>query len=174
MRVLLTAAIALAGAYAGAEAKQLTVVISKIDDSGVGIQLGRLRLLDTRGGLRIMPALQGLPAGTHGFHVHANPDCGVAEQNGKRTAGMAAGGHCDPDKTGKHRGPSSTEGHKGDLPPLVVDAKGRARTAMVAPRLTVDDVKGHSIMLHGGGDNFADEPAPLGGGGPRIACGVVK
>jgi len=23
-------------------------------------------------------------------------------------------------------------------------------------------------------DNYADEPAPLGGGGPRIACGVIQ
>ena len=25
-----------------------------------------------------------------------------------------------------------------------------------------------------GGDNHADHPAPLGGGGARVACGVVK
>jgi Cu-Zn family superoxide dismutase len=29
-------------------------------------------------------------------------------------------------------------------------------------------------MVHAGGDNFADHPQPLGGGGPRIACGVIK
>jgi Cu-Zn family superoxide dismutase len=28
-------------------------------------------------------------------------------------------------------------------------------------------------MIHAGGDNHADHPAPLGGGGMRIACGVV-
>jgi Cu-Zn family superoxide dismutase len=28
-------------------------------------------------------------------------------------------------------------------------------------------------MIHAGGDNHAEHPAPLGGGGPRIACGVV-
>jgi Cu-Zn family superoxide dismutase len=28
-------------------------------------------------------------------------------------------------------------------------------------------------MLHAGGDNHSDHPAPLGGGGARIACGVI-
>ena len=42
------------------------------------------------------------------------------------------------------------------------------------PHLTVADVKGHSIMIHVGGDNYSDQPAPLGGGGARIACGVVE
>jgi len=29
----------------------------------------------------------------------------------------------------------------------------------------VADVKGRSIMIHAGGDNYSDQPAPLGGGG---------
>ena len=57
---------------------------------------------------------------------------------------------------------------------LTVDAGGKATEAVVVPRLTVADVKGRSIMIHAGGDNYSDQPAPLGGGGARIACGVVK
>jgi len=45
---------------------------------------------------------------------------------------------------------------------------------LVVPHLTVADVKGRSIMIHAGGDNYSDQPAPLGGGGARIACGVAK
>jgi Cu-Zn family superoxide dismutase len=29
-------------------------------------------------------------------------------------------------------------------------------------------------MVHAGGDNHADHPAPLGGGGARMVCGVFK
>jgi Cu-Zn family superoxide dismutase len=29
-------------------------------------------------------------------------------------------------------------------------------------------------MIHAGGDNYSDHPKRLGGGGARIACGVVK
>src|SRR5262249_24970487 len=93
--------------------------------------------------------------------------------NGQPAAGMAAGGHYDPANTGKALGPLG-EGHKGDLPALTVDADGRATKDVVAPHLKVSDVKGHSIMIHVGGDNYSDQPAPLGGGGARIACGVAK
>jgi Cu/Zn superoxide dismutase len=39
---------------------------------------------------------------------------------------------------------------------------------------TVADVRGHSIMIHAGGDNYSDQPELFGGGGARIACGVAK
>jgi len=157
-----------------AQAASAQATVNKIDENGVGQAIGTLRLRDTSKGLMITPKLTGLPPGEHGFHVHANADCGAAEQNGKRTAGMAAGGHFDPEKTGKHLGPNSGEGHLGDLPVLVVDDKGKAGKSVVAPRLKVKDVKGHAIMIHAGGDNYSDQPAPLGGGGARIACAVVK
>ncbi|MEQ1806275.1 MAG: hypothetical protein ABL900_12950 [Burkholderiaceae bacterium] len=36
-----------------------------------------------------------------------------------------------------------------------------------------DDVRNRALMNHVGGDNHADHPAPLGGGGARLACGVI-
>lgn len=29
-------------------------------------------------------------------------------------------------------------------------------------------------MVHAGGDNHSDHPLPLGGGGERFACGMIK
>jgi Cu-Zn family superoxide dismutase len=29
-------------------------------------------------------------------------------------------------------------------------------------------------MVHAGGDNYSDQPKPLGGGGDRIACGLIR
>jgi len=29
-------------------------------------------------------------------------------------------------------------------------------------------------MVHVGGDNYSDNPEALGGGGARMACGVIK
>jgi Cu-Zn family superoxide dismutase len=43
---------------------------------------------------------------------------------------------------------------------------------VVAPRLKVADLKGKAVIVHAGGDNYADQPAALGGGGARIACGA--
>jgi Cu-Zn family superoxide dismutase len=157
-----------------AEAATATVTINKIDANGLGASIGTLTLEDTSGGLKITPKLTGLPPGAHGFHVHANADCGPGEQNGQKAAGLAAGGHFDPAKTSKHLGPASTEGHKGDMPLLTVDAAGTANASVVAPHLSVADAKGHAIVIHAGGDNYSDQPAPLGGGGARIACGIVK
>lgn len=50
---------------------------------------------------------------------------------------------------------------------------GNASQPMLAPRLKMADMAGRSLMIHIGGDNHADLPAPLGGGGARVACGVT-
>ncbi len=92
---------------------------------------------------------------------------------GKLAAGFAAGGHYDPAHTKKHLGPLSTAGHRGDLPVLVVD-RGDATPPVNAPHLTVAEIRGRSIMIHAGGDNYSDIPLPLGGGGARIDCGVIR
>ncbi len=92
------------------------------------------------------------------------------EKDGKMVAALAAGGHLDPAKTGKHDTPWG-DGHLGDLPPLYVAADGTATQPVLGPRLKAADVAARSLM---GGDNHADHPAPLGGGGARVACGVVK
>ncbi len=85
---------------------------------------------------------------------------------------FCAGGHLGPAKTGRHGEPWG-DGHLGDLPGLVVLGDGQATYPVLAPRLTLDDVKRRSLMIHVGGDNHADHPAPLGGGGARLACGVI-
>ncbi len=157
-----------------AQAASVTVTVNQIDAKGIGAAIGTLHLRDTSHGLAITPRLAGLPPGPHGIHVHENPACGPGLQNGVTAAGFAAGGHYDPMHTGKHLGPMSTEGHQGDLPVLTVDAKGSARATLLAPHLTVKDVRHHAIVIHAGGDNYSDQPLPLGGGGARIACGVVK
>jgi Cu-Zn family superoxide dismutase len=54
-----------------------------------------------------------------------------------------------------------------------VGADGVANQPVLGPRLKLGDLKGRSLMVHAGGDNHADHPAPLGGGGARIVCGVV-
>jgi superoxide dismutase, Cu-Zn family len=163
-----------AGLAAAAYAASETITMNAIDANGVGKDIGTLVLSDTQAGLQITPQLVGLPPGDHGFHAHVNPNCGPGPgPNGQPAAGMAAGGHYDPANTGKHLGPLG-EGHKGDMPVLIVDASGKATKAVVVPHLTVADVKGRSIMIHAGGDNYSDQPAPLGGGGARIACGVAK
>jgi Cu-Zn family superoxide dismutase len=54
-----------------------------------------------------------------------------------------------------------------------VTQDGIATYPVLAPRLKLTDLKGRSLMIHAGGDNHADHPQKLGGGGARIACGVI-
>lgn len=147
--------------------------MNAVDGSGVGAPLGEVAVAETAYGVVFTPALSGLAPGLHGFHVHENGDCKPQQKDGKPVAGLAAGGHYDPDKSGRHGTPWG-DGHRGDLPPLYVDADGKAASPVLAPRLKLADLKGRSLMVHAGGDNHADHPAPLGGGGARVACGVFR
>jgi superoxide dismutase, Cu-Zn family len=157
-----------------AAAATAEATVNSISATGVGARLGTVTFTDTPGGLLITPKLSGLPPGRHGFHIHDKGDCGPGMNEGKSAAGFAAGGHYDPAHTKKHLGPFSTAGHRGDLPVLVVDSHGDATQAVTAPHLTVGEIRGRSVMIHTGGDNYSDTPLPLGGGGARIACGVIK
>ena len=143
-------------------ASPVTVTLYGTDDKHES--KGTLLLEDSPGGLMITPNLHDLPPGPHGFHVHTNPECGAL--------GLAAGGHFDPQHTKKHTGPYEP-GHIGDLPVLYVNADKDAKNAIIAPHLKIEDIKGRSIVIHAEGDNYTDTP-PSGGGGPRIACGVIK
>ena len=144
-------------------------------NTGLGQKIGHVSFMDTPTGLLVNVDLKNLPAGEHGFHIHENPDCGVmADASGNMQPALKAGGHYDPDKTGHHMGPNHPDGHRGDLPVLTVSPDGTIKTSFVVPNLHVKEIKNRSIMVHAGGDNYSDEPLPLGGGGARIACGVIK
>jgi len=154
-------------------AADIVVSMNLVNDQGIGKAIGTITISEGPDGLLFTPQLSNLPPGAHGFHVHQNPDCAAGVKDGKQVPGLAAGGHYDPANTAKHEGPQG-KGHLGDLPALTVGADGKAVTAVTAPRLKLADVKGHSLMIHAGGDNYSDQPAPLGGGGARFACGVIK
>ena len=111
-----------------AEAEKIVVPVELLNQDGAK-PIGNVVIVKNAYGLAFYPQLKDLAPGLHGFHVHANPDCGLTEKG----LGMKAGGHWDPDKTGNH-----------------------------------------ALMIHVGGDNFHDHPAALGGGGARMACGVIK
>ncbi len=150
----------------------MVVPMHVVNEKGIGSPVGQVTVTESKHGLVFTPALSGLPPGMHGFHVHQNPDCQPREKDGKMVPALAAGGHYDPEKTNRHGTPWG-DGHLGDLPPLYVDADGNAAEPVLSPRLHMADMKGRSVMVHVGGDNHADHPAPLGGGGARMVCGVT-
>ncbi len=149
------------------------LVADKAD--GMGAKVGTVTITETPEGLLFKADVKGLPAGQHGFHIHQNPAVGPKEVNGKMVAGMQAGGHFDPGNTGVHLGPHNPAGHLGDLPVLHIDAKGNAPLAVLAPRIKkISEITNRSLMIHVDGDNYSDIPKVLGGGGARLAAGIIK
>ncbi len=151
-----------------------TVTMHQISALGIGSKLGTIIVTKTASGkgIYIKVHLHGLTPGEHGFHIHENPSCAPGEKNGVMVPGLKAGGHFDPGHTGKHRGPFG-HGHLGDLPFLVVDNNGFSNSIIIARRPKLSDLKDRSLMIHAGGDNYTDHP-PMGGGGMRVACGVIN
>lgn len=157
----------------GAQAASEVVTLHQVTAQGIGAPIGKVTISETPYGLQFAPALSGLKPGIHGFHVHAKGSCEPGTSDGKTVAAGAAGGHLDPQNTGKHLGPYA-EGHLGDLPAIYVTDEGKADYPVVAPRIkSLSEIKGKALMVHVGGDNHADHPQPLGGGGARFACGVI-
>ena len=154
-------------------AEELAIPMHLTERDGVGKSIGTITAASSPYGTVFKPNLSGLTPGLHGFHVHQNPECGPGVKQGKVVPGLAAGGHHDPTHKESHQGPYG-DGHLGDLPALYVDENGKATHPVLAPRVKLDDLKGRSLMIHEGGDNYSDYPKKFGGGGARMACGVVK
>ncbi|MGP1576794.1 MAG: superoxide dismutase family protein [Treponema sp.] len=152
------------------EKYHLVIEMNLLTENGQ-TRAGEVVAVETKYGVAFFPDLKGLPSGLHGFHVHENCDCGATEKG----LAMKAGGHWDPKKTGQHSFPWDDKGHKGDLPALYVDAEGNATYPVLAPKIKkIKELKGHSLMIHVGGDNHSDHPKALGGGGARILCGIIE
>jgi Cu-Zn family superoxide dismutase len=173
MKINAIATVLLLSAVSCAASAATVVQMNKVDANGVGNTVGQVTITESPYGLVFTPALTGLAPGLHGFHLHESPSCAAKEKDGKMVAALGAGGHFDPKATKQHGTPWG-EGHLGDLPALYVDADGNANQPVLAPRLKLSDLPAHSLMLHSGGDNHADHPAPLGGGGARMVCGVIQ
>ncbi|MGH6944965.1 MAG: superoxide dismutase [Cu-Zn] SodC [Geminicoccaceae bacterium] len=169
------AAAALVGPLAApAFAEDASAEMYAVSKDGVGDEIGTVELSDSEEGLKLAVDVQGLSPGPHGFHLHESGSCDpAANAEGQMTAAGAAGGHYDPEGTKQHLGPEGA-GHKGDLPVLEVGSDGMGMGELTAPHLTVADARGKALMIHAGGDNYSDQPKPLGGGGGRVACGVVE
>jgi len=180
MKIKTVLAVILGGLFATSvananEPAKLVVKVQQLDVQHGNKDVGTVEITESAYGLVFTPNLTGLAEGLHGFHIHENPSCEPKEKDGKLTAGLAAGGHWNPTNAKGHGFPWSDDAHLGDLPALTVLHDGTATQPVLAPRLKkLDEVKNHAIMIHAGGDNHSDHPATLGGGGARMACGVIR
>lgn len=177
MHPLVLATVMLLAASSSGMAEDVNVTIRSLTEMGTESSMGDLGLVvlsDAGGDVRMTTDLAGLPPGGHGFHIHAEGSCAPGpDPQGGTIAGGAAGDHWDPENTGEHLGPDGT-GHLGDAPLLEVAPDGTAKASLRLPRVdSLAELHGKALVIHAGGDNYADEPKPLGGGGARIARGVI-
>ena len=152
--------------------KKVVVPIHFLSSQGIHEKIGTISLNDSRKGLEINTSLSRLPPGDHGTHIHEFGSLAPKIKGDKVIAGGAAGSHYDPDGAGYHGSPTGT-GHKGDLPKIHANAHGESNQTLYAPRLTLKEIMGRSIVIHRYGDNYSDTPLPNGGGKERMAGGII-
>ena len=179
-RLILTAgavliAFAAHPAKAGAQETQAaiqdatTARASLLDASGK--KVGTATLSAQPNGVLIELKVQGLPQGTHAFHLHEKGACRTPDFE-------SAGGHFNP--TDRKHGMEVGGGpHAGDLPNIHVDASGKAELSALDPYVTLGKGNtsllagdGAAVVIHAGRDDYTSQPS--GNAGNRIACGKIE
>ena len=135
-----------------------------------GVPAGTVVVLAAGDNVTINLVALGLPAGTHGVHLHMVGSC-------EAPAFASAGGHLNPH--GMQHGTSNPAGsHLGDLPNLVIDSHGSGTLSakLREPRSVAEaelfDGDGTALVIHADPDDYKTDPS--GNSGTRIACGVLK
>jgi Cu-Zn family superoxide dismutase len=123
-------------------------------------------------GVKVTLALSGIPAGTHGIHIHSVGKC-------EPPTFESAGPHFNP--TNKEHGTLNPKGyHLGDLPNLEIGEDGIVDLNFVAEGVSLQknvensllDGEGTSLVIHESADDYKTDPS--GNSGARIACGVIQ
>mmetsp|Transcript_23699 Transcript_23699/g.59725 ORF Transcript_23699/g.59725 Transcript_23699/m.59725 type:complete len:514 (-) Transcript_23699:226-1767(-) len=146
----------------------LSSVIFSVSD---GSRFGHIDITEgsADGCLLFAGTLEGLPEGSHGFHVHEYGDA-------SSTLGSYVGSHFNPTSL-PHGYPSSAQHHVGDLGNITVDSSGQAvvssQVCAAGPSMSgALSVLGRALVIHAGRDKG---PAfqPTGDAGSKIGVGVI-
>jgi Cu-Zn family superoxide dismutase len=157
--------VALGASAAAAQGGSPTATAELFDQDGQSV--GTVELNEMKRGTLLHARLEGLPPGTHAFHVHETGTCEPPFE--------IAGGHYNP--YGVEHGHLEAAGHHaGDLPNIHVPESGRLEIEMFNGFLLLDeqlsDEDGAAIVVHEGADDYVTQPA--GAAGARSASGVIE
>jgi Cu-Zn family superoxide dismutase len=150
-----------------ASAAGKTVEVAVQPKSGSSLS-GKATLTETPEGVKVTLALEGLPPGEHGAHVHEKGDCSAAD-------GSSAGGHFNP-ANNPHALPTGTPRHLGDLGNITISPDGKGTLDIVAPGANLKEgdpnsFLGRAIIVH---EKQDDGGQPTGNAGGRIGCAEIK
>ena len=166
--ILLGAAVATAGAVAAqAEGHMQTAASAQVAGNSDDIS-GTVSLNTTASG-RILVKIDvtGVPAGTHGVHLHEAGDCSADDFK-------SAGGHI----AGDHQHGVLVEGgpHPGDMPNMEVGEDGVLQAEVFLDLLDIETMikgdDGAAFIIHSGADDYESQPS--GDAGSRVACGAFE
>jgi superoxide dismutase, Cu-Zn family len=163
-------AIGAQAAHHGGAAKATAEFIDKERNA-----VGTATLTESPHGVMIYLKLHGLPPGPKAIHIHSVGTCEDPEEGF-----VASKGHLNPD--GKEHGLMNPAGpDAGDLPNLYVRDDGTFEAEFFTTlaslgghgdRAKILDEDGAALVIHINRDDHITQP--IGGAGPRIACGVIK
>jgi len=132
-----------------------------------GKPVGMAYLQETPHGVLLHVNFNGLPEGSHAFHIH---DVGKCEAPSFKSAG----GHYAPN--GNEHGLLNPKGpHAGDMPNIHILESGNLDIEVMTNVKSMDGLlsgDGTALVVHEGPDDYRTNPA--GNAGPRIACGVIE
>ncbi|MCC5871163.1 MAG: superoxide dismutase family protein [Gammaproteobacteria bacterium] len=140
-----------------------------------GIEVGEALLIEGPHGVLIDLDLYGLPPGRRAIHIHSIGTCEDPAEGF-----VASGGHLNPE--GRKHGLMNPDGpDNGDLPNLIVRDDGTVQVELFTHLASLHGADGRPAMLDYDGATFVIHQhrddhfsQPIGGAGPRIACGVIR
>ncbi len=154
-----------------AEVQQATVEFINLDGDPVGTGT----VTESPNGVVINLDLFNMPPGPRAIHIHSVGTCEDPDEGF-----VASGGHLNPD--GREHGLMNPEGPDGgDLPNIVVRDDGTLQVELFSHlaslhgadgRARILDEDGAALVIHENPDDHMTQP--IGGAGPRIACGVIR
>jgi Cu-Zn family superoxide dismutase len=140
--------------------------------NAAGSNVGQAQVTEAPNGVLLRVEAKGLAPGWHGLHFHEKGDCSKADFS-------SAGGHIHAKATVVHGLLNPEASEAGDLPNLYVGADGTATVELFSTyvslaasgRPALADADGSALVIHANPDDYRSQP--IGGAGPRIACGVI-
>jgi Cu-Zn family superoxide dismutase len=144
-------------------------LVQLVDTSGVGV--GRIEMSEDPNGVTMKVIVSGLPAGSHGVHLHEVGRCDTADFF------KSAGAHWNP--ANRQHGRDNPQGaHLGDLANFSISGPGETSATFLVGGVayhgsaqSLADADGTSLVIHAKPDDYRTDPS--GDSGDRIACAVL-